>query len=249
MCGRWAHLSAGAQNQMRNLKTTTLNAALLAASPFAVSPAPTPPSEPTPPPRAADVERSRCDPRGAARRSRQVIITFRRNAEYYGCFFRRGVAVYLGKNDDTQSIAAIRLAGPWVAYYAPVSSVSARAFEIRVVNLQTGRRRYVLLRSYDINDFRPETERAWLYELALASNGAVAWIDEVRFPVPCPTAVAPEPQRTACLGEPRTELRSQSPSGYRVLDSGPGVNKNSLQTRGTRAYWRRDGQGRSASLR
>jgi len=200
-------------------------------------------------PEAGASQRARCSEKGSVTfaRSSTTRIFASSGSEVFGCLYRRGVPVPLDIFDDVSpGLNHISLAGPYVGYETTSSSSSGSSSGIRVFNLRTGRRERALTRTLSggfVGGPSPGESSDFLRDLTVTPRGRVAWIDEVVPYVRCPT-----PLPSTCAERQRTEVRLLGPDGYRVLDSGTGIAPTSLHRRGTRIYWRRDGQRRSTRV-
>ena len=147
----------------------------------------------------------------------------------YGCDLREGKRVKLGVDDVdfNESITRWEVAGRYVAFVTNAyedlgSSVDA----VRVVNLQTGRRRA-----------SPAAETT-VQRLVVTPTGAVAWSSEVTEGDAGEPADAPELKTVTKLDA----------DGLDVLDCGVGVAVASLRLRGSEVSWESGGQVRTWTL-
>ena len=147
--------------------------------------------------------------------------------EVYGCFTGRR-AVLLAPEGETVIDRSIRIAGRYVVFAGtgayddaslPGSLSFLRRFDLR-------RRRVRVLHGTGLfTNF---------FDVVLKRNGSTAWISE--------------DQRQDETYEPPSVWRLDS-NGRRRLDSGDGIERESLTRRGSTIYWRRDGRVVSAPLR
>ena len=143
--------------------------------------------------------------------------------------------------DPESQIAAVRIAGGYVAFEQSVSSSSGSVVSVRVLNTRKGRYQHVVPQRFSLRSATPPvpgdvSER--VTDLVLPSSGRAAWIAEVRSYVPCEG----DPLR-GCGPRVSHEVRQAvSRSRFRVLDSSPTLLPRSLALSGSRVRWVRDGR-------
>jgi hypothetical protein len=149
---------------------------------------------------------------------------------YFGCLERRGRPWRLLRSrwEGGDGYAAIRLAGRWVAYGLWAGCRRCRDSATLVVrqNLRDGRREVV--RGDAVDDGLDRT----VWDLELARDGAVVWIEEELGPGGREVAV----------------LAARRGAAVDVLDRGPGIVLRSLTLRDGVVGWDRDGERRETWL-
>lgn len=187
-------------------------------------------------PSAADAKR--CSKHGAhtilrTKTVRVFSVTARdETARYYGCLYRRGRVVYLGKVpvEGPDGIYEILAAGRFLAFQIYEELGSHLTFTtLYRADLRDGRVR--TLEGFGVNPFGG----TWVVDVVLARTGATAWIRG----------------ENDGGADNVNSVRKYDAAGPGVLDPGPGVELGSLAitASGSRVYWTNAGEPRSAPLR
>ena len=142
----------------------------------------------------------------------------------YACLTRTGRTRRLGQFDSDGGPRAFALAGRFVAYDHLICTHFECRGGLRVLDVRSGAIRRIPLAA----------GRGHATAVEVTESGAVAWIRT--FSAPDNSAVF-------------AEVRKHDADGETVLDSGPGIDRNSLARSGAAVYWTHDGSPRSASLR
>jgi hypothetical protein len=149
---------------------------------------------------------------------------------YFGCLERRGRPWRLLRSrwEGGDGYAPIRLGGRWVAHGLWAGCTRCRDSATLVVrqNLRSGRRE--VLRSDAVDDGLDRT----VWDLELAPNGSLAWIED---------ELGPNGREIAVFA-----ARRGAP--VEVLDRGSGIALRSLTLRRGVVRWDRDGERREARL-
>lgn len=148
----------------------------------------------------------------------------------YACLFatpkRR---LDLGQNYDDETVDLPRLTGNFLAYFKGETTIAGYFAELRVLDLRDP----ISVRIVDATPLTttPEQQGPFLTEdLVLKANGSVAWTVY--------SSGASEPKQLWALDS----------AGQRLLDSGPGLELESLELSGSTLTWLHGGMPRSATL-
>jgi hypothetical protein len=187
-------------------------------------------------PSAPAAARSKC----AAKGSRTITATrdaraFRRAGRSYACLYRVGRRFRLGDEPaepDFFRAFSVRLAGRYVAYELAFVGREETHFDVRVRNLRSGRWVHRLPANSAPETSPISTSSPGVTDLALARNGAVAWI--TRDPYVNPATL---------------EVHKADADGHAQLDTGAGIDPGSLALSGKTIYWLSNGTPRTATLR
>lgn len=180
----------------------------------------------------APAESSRRPPRcftdGATILANDVARIYRRGSRTsfvaYGCYYRSGRAVRLSEFDEQISgFRSPRLAGRFLAANEYLCNKNDCADAVGVVDLRSRR---------NVRGIRPST-RVATTDLEVTRGGSLAVIQ----------------QMGTGTGGRSYEVKALVGSGETVLDSGTDIDPESLALSGSRAYWFKGGQARSAELR
>lgn len=155
------------------------------------------------------------------------LLTYEGSGQFfthaYACSFETNKQTDLGHDYDETLVEAVRLAGPYVGYYAFGGDEFSTGGDIVVRDLRNGRS-LRNLGAFGLDDVK----------LVLKENGSVAWTS-------VPNALEPTSPK-------RIELRAADGLGERVLDPGPQVDPSSVRLSGSTLTWRSGGAARSTVL-
>lgn len=140
------------------------------------------------------------------------------------------LAVYRGKHVGLVETKTLALAAPRVAYAKTISGVDTSTTSVVATNLRTNSSSYCSVGGTQAPNRGPSVAG-----IALNAGGSLAWIGEVR--------VGP-------LSAPFTrKVVACDANGDHELDSGEGIDLDSLALHGSRLTWTHSGETRTATLR
>lgn len=171
----------------------------------------------------------------ASERARVFLTTDRRTEvqTLYGCLFRAGKRVRLGRFGDREYFGLPRLAGAKVAFRRGSGGTGSVGTGVRVFDLRSRRRVF----GWDAPAASTLCARGqWgIADIALKPNGSVAWLMD---------------DDPGCNDTPgRFEIyKHDRPGAALLVDSGDDIERDSLAWAGTQLYWTRGGAARSAAF-
>ena len=204
------------------------------------------------PPVGAGAARDRCAVRGSKteQRTKQVrVYTTVRRTNWFACYRRTGLKTRLdeprgrtfGDGGGVEDrLYLVRVAGPYVAFWQSGADYPTGVEEegggqpqyFSRVSVANAKRGYVGL-SHDLEDEDPQppagaAPRSTVTDLVLRPTGSVAWVAD---------------------DEGRRRVDALSSGDFRTLDSGTGIDPDSLELQGSTLSWTNGGQEKTATLR
>ena len=222
---------------MHRLRPSVIASCALACAAVAAPGAPAQDAGPLPP--AESVRAPHCSLAGAkTMKANRHVRVFRTQSTVYGC--RRSASRayrigYFGECQNNDEVRRVELAGNRAALGTFECSLTSGWWRIDLVNLRDGRREF---RSGPLSTPQASENVAdTVHRIAVTADGAVAWSASRRVaPQTAPSTIEILRRRRGTTGQ------------VVLLDSGTGIDPESLRRRDRTLTWTKDGGRRSAQL-